>query len=341
MRQHLRLALPPLAQLTTESSLAFVLLDREGRAARGGQLLPSELGELFRTEPVYAILHPDDVVVAEITIPPVSAQRLDAAVAGSIEPMALSDVAELCVAHGPRKADTSMTVAWTARRPLEQGWGLLSEAGLNIVALIPHMLAVPANDTQITEPLSLPPGDRWLAPLPNWSLARDELRPASAKGRWRRAIYWGTAAAAVWIIGLNWYAAQLDEQVTSLERNMQYAVTQAFPQIPVVIDPLRQAQGQRDSLRLMQGVAADDDFIPLAMATALVLDFAQGHVRGLHYDNGVLALTLTEGYVPPANDAALTQSASVQQLHLQKDDASPHTWLAKRLVPTETQARRP
>src|SRR3546814_3230311 len=88
------------------------------------------------------------------------------------------------------------------------------------------------------------------------------FRSASASGRWRKAIYWSVAAAAVWLIGLNWYAAQLSHEVETLQKNMEQAVIQAFPQVPVVIDPLRQAQNQRDALRLAQGAAAEDDFMP-------------------------------------------------------------------------------
>lgn len=341
MRQHLRLALPPLLSLTPDTSIAFVLVDREGHAARAGQLPLRELTAQVGSEPVHAILHPGDAIVAGIVVPPVSAQRLGAAVAGSIEPMALSDLGELCVAHSARAADGAVTVAWTARRPLEAAWALLAGAGLNIVAFIPQSLALPAGDPQPDEPLQLPAGPRWLAPLPGWSLAREALRPATASGRWRRAIRWTAAAAAIWLVGLNWHAAQLGEQVRTLRQNMQDAVLQAFPHIPVVIDPVRQAQNQRDALRRAQGEAADDDFIPLALATAQVLDFAQSHVRSLRYDKGVLTLTLAEGYSPPTNDAALAQSASVHQLLLNRDETQPHVWHARRAAPTETSSRRP
>lgn len=341
MRRHLRLALPPLLDLTLDMDVAFVLIDREGRVARAGRLPLAELGAQAGPAPVHAILHPDDAVVAGITVPPVSAQRLDAAVVGSIEPMVLSEISELCVAHGSRAADGAVTVAWTARRPLKQAWVLLAEAGLNIVAFIPQSLALPADDPRPADPLALPAGPRWLAPLPVWSLARDELRPALASGRWRRPMYWTTAAAAVWIVGLNGYAAQLGSQVQTLRQNMQDSVMRAFPSITVVIDPVRQAQSQRDALRLAQGVAADDDFMPLASATAQVLDFAQGHVRGMRYEKGVLTLTLAEGYLPPTNEAALAQSASARQLLLEKDKTQPHVWHARRPAPAETQLRRP
>ncbi len=340
MRQHLRLALPPLSDLAPDTNIAFVLVDGEGRIARAGQLPLAELGADAGSVAVHAVLHPDDAVVTDITVPPVSPQRLDAAVAGSIEPMALSDIRQLCVAHGTRAADGTVTVAWTAREPLANAWALLAEAGLNIVAFVPHSLALSPEDPQPNEPLGLPAGPRWLARFPGWSLAQQELRPASASGRWRKAMYWSAAAAAVWLIGLNWYAAQLSGEVEALRQHMEKAVMQVFPQIPVIMDPLRQAQRQRDALRLAQGSAADDDFMPLALAAAQVLDFAQSHVRSLRYENGVLTLTLAEGYLPPTSDAALAQSAATHQLLIRKDESLAHVWHAQRPALAQPQAGR-
>lgn len=333
MKQHLRLALPPLELLSTDTNLAFVLIDRHGRIARQGELPPVGLATQVGSHPVYAVLHPHDAIVAQVTVPPVSSQRLGAAVAGSIEPMLLSDIEQLCVAHGPRRPNGQVDVAWATRRQLADAWALLADAGLDVVAFIPHGLAVPKDDPNPETPLALPAGQRWTGPLPSWSLAHESLRPASAGGRWRKAVWWTTAAAAVWVLGLNAYASRLHDEVHSLQNDMRLAVTQAFPHIPVVIDPVRQAQNQRDALRLAQGVSADDDFMPLALATAQVLDFAQGHVRRLQYEQGELILTLAEGYTPPANEASLAQAAAVQQVALVKDVTGPHVWRIRRVEP--------
>lgn len=330
MKQHLRLALPPLDQLDSESQIAFVLVNRQGRVARAGELAPAQLAAQCPSVPVYAVLHPDDAVVTQITVPPVSSQRLSAAVLGSVEPLVLSDLDHLCVAHSPRNEQGEVTVAWATRRSLAQAWSMLSGAGLDIAGIYPHPLAVPQTDGQLQKPLALPAGPQWLAPLPSWSLAHDSLRPATAKGRWGKAVRWAGFAAVVWIVGLNVYAARLQGEVKALEHSQQAAVLQAFPEIPIVIDPLRQARNQLESLRLTQGISADDDFMPLALATAQVLEFAQSHVRALQYANGELILTLAEGYAPPGNEAALAQAAAAQQIMLAKDDARPHVWRAKR-----------
>jgi len=330
MKQHLRLALPPLDQLNSASRISFVHIDRQGRIARAGELNATELAAQFAAVPVYAVLHPNDAVVTQVTVPPVSSQRLAAAVLGSVEPLVLSDLESICVGHSSRSADGTVAVAWTTRRWLAQAWSELAGAGLDVVAFYPHSLIVPSTDTQPAKPLSLPADARWLAPLPSWSLAHDSLRPASAKGRWGKAVRWAGLAIAVWIVGLNVYATRLQGEVQDLQHKQQTAVMQAFPDIPIVIDPLRQARNQLEALRLTQGISADDDFMPLALATAQVLEFAQSHVRALQYDNGELILTLAEGYAPPGNDAALAQAAAAQQILLEKDDSRPHVWRAKR-----------
>lgn len=326
MKQHLRLALPPLEVLSGSTAIAFALVDRHGKLTRAGELTAAEMAAQIGRHPVYAVLHPEDAIVTQVTVPPVSAQRLDAAVAASIEPMLLSDIEHLCVAHSGRGPDGLVYVAWTTRRPLARAWTLLADAGLDISAFVPHTLAIPQDDPHPETPLAAPAGPRWLSPLPSWSLAHDSLRPASAGGRWRKAAWWTAAAAAVWILGLNAYASRLHTEVDTLQRNMRADVMQAFPQIPIVIDPVRQAGNQRDLLRLAQGINADDDFMPLALATAQVLDFAQSHVQALKYEKGELALTLAEGYAPPTNEAILAQAAAVHQVVLEKDSTQPHVW---------------
>src|SRR3546814_19364793 len=89
MRQQLRLALPPLSDLAPDTNIAFVLIDREGRIARAGQLPLAELGAGAGSVAVHALLHPNDAVVAAITVPPLPPQQPDAPVAGVIEPKPL------------------------------------------------------------------------------------------------------------------------------------------------------------------------------------------------------------------------------------------------------------
>ncbi|NYT83142.1 general secretion pathway protein GspL [Alcaligenaceae bacterium] len=330
MKSRLRLALPPLARITLQSEMAFALFDRGGRLLRSGALPLGELAGAVPLDDVQAILHHGDAIVVDIDLPPLPAKRLDDAVRARIEPMALSDINDLCVAHGPRSGDGKITVAWIDRKALQDAWQVLAEAGLKLSAIVPLPLALPQGDPRPEQPLSLPVDERWQAQLPRWSLARPEWRPASKTNRWRKAAWWGGAAVMLWLLGVNIHAAQLRGEARALEASMEEAVRKAFPTLPVIIDPVRQARGQRDMLRLAGGTAADDDFMPLAIGAAKVLGFAEGHVASLRYENDKLTLVLAEGYVPPTNEAALHQAAAVQSLMLEKDQDAAHTWHIRR-----------
>jgi general secretion pathway protein L len=326
MKNRLRLALPPLAHITPESIMAFALFDRDNRLLRSSELPLEQLAQAVPVEHVQAILHPGDAIVVTVNLPPLHAKRLDAAVQASVEPMALSDIADLCIAYGPRAADGSVCVAWTERRALLKAWRQLGDAGLKLSAIVPFDLALPADDLHPGQPLALPVDARWQAPLPRWSLARPEWRPASQTHRWRGAALWAGAAALLWLLGLQIYAAQLRSEAHALHVSTEQAVLTAFPYITVIIDPVRQARAQRDMLRLAGGEASEDDFMPLSLGAAKVLDFADGHVASLHYEQGKLTLVLAEGYTPPSNEAALHQAAAAQSLTLEKDDSAANTW---------------
>jgi len=339
MKNPLRLALPPLDRITPDSVAAFALFDGKGQLLRSGELPLSELARAVPADQVHVVLHPGDAIVATVQLPPLPAKRLDAAVEASVEPMALSDTSSLCIAHGPRDAEGYVCAVWTDRQALLQAWRQLDDAGFKVVSIVPFPLAIPDNDPHPDLPLALPVNDRWRAPLPRWSLARPEWRPASQVHRWRRAALWGGGAALLWLAGLQIYAAQLRGEARTLQVSMEQAVRKAFPSIPVVIDPVTQARKQRDMLRLKGGAAGEDDFMPLAMGAARVLGFADGHVASLHYEKGELTLTLAEGYTPPANEAALHQAAAVQSLVLEKDDNVAHTWHIRRAAARAKESR--
>lgn len=339
MKPQLRLALPPLASLTAATTIPFVLLDRNGRVARSGEMSPAQLSAIAPSGRAHAILQPGEAVVATIDLPPLPARRRHAAVLGQIEPMVLDDLEDLCVAHGPRDAQGRTPVAWVSRAPLMRAWQTLHDSGLKLDAIVPFELALPAGDPAPTTPLSLPASARWAAPLPEWSLARPEWRPARQSERWRRPLAWCGVAAAVWLVGLNLYALQLRSEEQSLMQRNERAVREAFPSIPVILDPLRQARGQRDLLREGQGMTQDDAFMPLAIDTARVLSFAAGHVAALRYHDARLTLELAHGYTPPADESALRQAAAVESLSLEKDAENPGVWRARRLSTTEERGR--
>ncbi|TEA80024.1 type II secretion system protein GspL [Allopusillimonas ginsengisoli] len=341
MKGHLRLSLPPLAEVTPQSITAFAVLDRTGRVLRSGELSLAQLADAAAGYPVYAILHPHDAIVVNTVLPPLTAKRLHDAVQNSVEPMALEDIADLCIAHGPRAPDGNVCIAWTNRRALLAAWQQLAHAKLQIVAFVPSALALPNNDPHPDQALALPVDERWQARLPNWSLAQPEWRPITKTHHWRSAAIWAGAAALLWLLGLNLHAGRLRSEARTLQTDMVQSLRTAFPSIGIIIDPLKQAQNQRDMLRLGSGTAGGDDFMPLALGAARVLDFAEGHIASLHYEDGILTLVLAQGYTPPSNEAALQQAAATQSLTLKKDDEAAHTWHIRRAGVQELREARP
>ncbi len=330
MKPYLRIALPPLAELGADTRMAFVLVDRHGRVLRSGEHTPVQLAALAPGGRAQAVLSPGDAVVATVDLPPVPTRRLDAAVLGRIEPMVLGTLDDVCVAHGPQNPDGTVHAVWASRAALMRGWQILHEAGIRLDAIVPLELALPAGDARPHDALALPADGRWLAPLPPWSLARPEWRPARHTQRWRAPLRWAAAAAVLWIAGLNLYAAQLRSEVEALQRSTEQAVRDAFPSISAVIDPLRQARNQRDMLRSARGVSGQDDFMPLALAAAQVLGFAAGHVAALHYQEDRLTLVLADGYSPPTDETTLHAAAAASNLALRKDNDAAHTWHIQR-----------
>jgi len=296
----LRVALPPLTDWSDATPLAYAWLDRQGRVARGGSLAAAALAAAFPHARTQAILHPDDAIVAAVKVPAVPANRYAAAVRGTLEGLVLGDLDALAVGHGSRAADGTVMAAWTAREALRAAWQRLSAAGLAVQAFYPLQVwsdPPAAGQPPVLHDLQDP---RWQAPGPGWSLALPQLAPRQPS-RWRGAAAWLAGAAAVWIVGLNFHAAQLERETQQLRQRMERDVRDAFPDLPVVLDPLRQAQQGLDALRAGQGDASGKDFLSLARVAAQVLPFAADAVDRLAYRNDVLTLSL---YDAAAADAA-------------------------------------
>ena len=322
MKNFIRIALPRVSTLNSDTPLPYVLLDRQHTVLRSGELPATALATGMPTRHTQVVLHPADVVHTQVIAPPLTAARLSTAVHSLIEPMVLTSPDDLAIGHGARQADGSVPVAWTARAPLARAWALLAAAGLQVSGFYPTAHIAPATDGEPETPLALPVDDRWRHPAPGWSLAMTELRPAThGDGRWRSAALIGVAAALVWIVGLNLYAGQLDSEARALKGTMQRQVTQAFPDIGIVIDPLKQAQQRRDSLRAAHGSARDDDFLPLAKATASLLPQAAHRVERLSYRAGAITIQLEGDDGTGAPDAGPSQRAGAMGLSMTREES--------------------
>ena len=330
LKNILRLALPALADFGEDSPLPYAWFDRRGRCARQGELTLRALGHAYPQAACEAVLHPADVIATTVHIPNVARARYAAAVHSALEPLVLSDLDALAIGHGPRGADGAVPLAWAAREPVRRAWSLLNAQGLRAHALIASQTLEPA----ASAPLRDPADPRWLAPSPSWSLAMPRLAPARAS-RWRPAWRWGAAAAVVWIAGLNIYASQLRAEADALRDGMRRQVLAAFPDLPVVLDPARQAQQGLDALQANRGAAGAGDFLPLARAAAQALPFAADKVARLTYADQALTLQLADAGEQSqrvAETPALIQQAAALGLKLERAD-SDHTWRVTRAQP--------
>lgn len=335
LKNILRLALPALADFGEDSPLPYAWFDRRGRCARQGELTLRALGHAYPQAACEAVLHPADVIATTVHIPDVARARFAAAVHSALEPLVLSDLDALAIGHGPRGADGAVPLAWAAREPVRRAWSLLNAQGLRAHALIAtQTLAPDASAPDASTPLRDPADPRWLAPSPSWSLAMPRLAPARAS-RWRPVWRWSAAAAVVWIAGLNGYASQLRAEADALRDRMRRQVLAAFPDLPVVLDPARQAQQGLDALQANRGAAGAGDFLPLARAAAQALPFAADKVARLTYADQSLTLQLADAGEQSqrvAETPALIQQAAALGLKLERAD-SDHTWRVTRAQP--------
>ena len=263
----LEIQLPPLAELTAQSLLDYRHGEQHGQATRG-QLAARAKGMVWRLH-----LHEDDSLALAIALPPLTGKRLTAAVRCAVQGLVLGDAGQLHVAHGLRQPDGRVAVAWLGQPQLAhlQAWLQGERVRLGGV------YAQPADG------------------LPAPDLAGGLQGPAKPLGWGPVVAIWGVAAT-VWCLGLNLYAAQLASAGEQLGARMVSQVRQAFPYLPVVLNPLQQA---RQQLQGGQGAAASG--LPALLEGAgQSMPFLAGNVAALSFQDGVLRITpLAEGTQAP------------------------------------------
>ncbi|HFL7727906.1 TPA: type II secretion system protein GspL, partial [Pseudomonas aeruginosa] len=164
---------------------------------------------------------------------------------------------------------------------------------------------------------------RWSGPASPWGLALKAPATSAGNGTWKMPLFCAALALLVWVAGLNLYAGQLAEQGQSLQRQSSQRVQQAFPELPVVLDPLRQARERRDAYLAGK---ADGDAAPglaaLLHGAGEAMPFLAGRLQRLDYHAGELDLELLPG--PPGGDAAAWQGELGK--HGLQADASDKGW---------------
>ena len=287
MKAQLQVALPRLDALGDWAQVVYRQLDRQGRVEAEGEAAQAELKGLARGRQVRVWLHPDDSLCTELTLPPLPTARLAAAVQCAAQGLILGDVRAVHIAHGPRTAEGKVAVAWLAQEALQGLAQWLSIAGLRPCAL----LASAHTRDGLDAVCSLHTGLR---------------APPSAQRGWPRAIALCASATVIWTLGLNLYAAQLADTGQQIRQHMHQQVRAAYPQLPVILNPLQQV---RQQLAAGQG-STTAPFNHLLLAAGEAMPFLAGAVEQLTYNDGVLDLQpLSNAARPPADNAWQTQLA--------------------------------
>ena len=153
----------------------------------------------------------------------------------------------------------------------------------------------------------------------------------------RPAALWGCMAALVWTAGLQVHAHRLATQGQALKREMAARVKAAFPELPVVVNPVQQARQQKEA-RAGQApqAAVGGDYAGLSRAAVgLLAQLPAGQVQALHYTAGELRIRWREGAAPNTEAPRVLQA----QTRWRRLSAAPEAG-ALRITPATARAEK-
>jgi general secretion pathway protein L len=168
--------------------------------------------------------------------------------------------------------------------------------------------------------LPMSDAQRWTGPLPGWGLHGAVQTQNTEHRGWGRAIALSALAVAVWVIGLNLYAAREAGQGQQLKSQMNLRVKQAFPELPVILNPLQQA---RQQLAARQKGAADDPaqtFNRLVLQAGSGMPSMAGSVERLAFVDGALQLSLLSEARRGGNDQEWQSTLAQAGISVTADD---------------------
>lgn len=147
--QTLVLRLPPLAAAHPLPALAYALLGADGKLLAAGR---EQAALLPRAARVVAVVDAVDASVLAVSLPPLPAARLQAALAGALEDRLLQDAAELHLAAGPQNEDGSITLACAVpKQRLRQAIADLAQAGLEPHSVVPEAALLAPGDALLQD----------------------------------------------------------------------------------------------------------------------------------------------------------------------------------------------
>ncbi len=315
MKAHWRGLLPPLDRLDAKSLLRLAWVSASGEVKVYGNLSLAEFAAQRGRQPVFLYLHPLDCRLTTLELPALPAARMASAVELAIQPLQLGEPGSVTSAWGSRGQDGEIPVAWISTSQLARVRRVLGDFRIAVREVLPAPFLLPVGDTptacvwdgclllrldrqrsQVYPVAEAAPdgegwhrlGGRedplcWAGEVPGWSL---RLAPAGGLGTAGRALGIWAAALLVWIGGLHWYAGQVSDEGQRLEAQLRQRVQAAFPELPVVLNPLQQA---RERLAARNSGHAGS-FAGLLRAAGEGGAFLDGRLDHLHYADGELQL---------------------------------------------------
>jgi len=286
VKTSLRLRLPALDLWSDQSVLKFALLDPDGSITARGTMTLADIAASYPGLRTEVVLHPDDLVMAELTLPKIPKRLLGQAIRSSIEPMLLDSLDKVTIAYGEQSPDTgTVPAAWISTVALDRICLKLFNSGLKPARLYPG-----SGQLHGTYPPVLNAEDYWLSELPDWGFDNTSQKISTQGNAWSNAGKWLAVAAVLWITGINLYAMRLESEANSLKSYIHETVHQVFPEIPILLDPVSQAQKQL-ALRLESSVSASDGtFFSIAQAIAQLPSMASTRIRSMQFRSGELRL---------------------------------------------------
>lgn len=338
---HLRIALPRLDQFSASSDLECARLDRHGEVSETGVGSCLQLGQGARTRAVDYFLHPADSLLTSIDLPPLSAAKVAAAVTCAAQALILGDTQAMHVAHSARDASGQVHLSWLPRVALQRFAQLAASPRLKLRGLYPapYRLPVPpagqvsacvvegylllrfsleraAVEPRVQARLAqlaadgmalhwvdqAPPAHAaWSGTLPGWGLQGGVGKVAAGATGWGKALACCALALGIWVLGLNLYAAREAAQGQQLKAQMSQRVKQAFPELPVILNPLQQARQQLAARHEDKPGEVPRGFATMVRQAATALPFLAGSVQRLTFEPGQLQLQLSADTAPTAD----------------------------------------
>jgi type II secretion system protein L len=127
---------------------------------------------------------------------------------------------------------------------------------------------------------------------------------------WRLPAALAAALALAWVATLNVDALLKLREERQLRDQMSAAFREAFPRVPVVLDPLAQMRRALADMRSGAGTGDAGDFLPLAASFAQAAQVDAESVRQVEYRDRALLVRLE----PRAVDSAAKRDALVARL---------------------------